>query len=98
MPTLAPSSNMNARAWLDEQLNGNGPVGLPWNSLLAFLRIVTNPRIFQKPEAMRSAGHAGELCRRRELLGDDLAGAVVDDGEPGGGATFEGGDGPTSIL
>jgi hypothetical protein len=36
-----------ARAWLDEQLNGNGPVGLPWNSLLAFLRIVTNPRTFK---------------------------------------------------
>ena len=55
MPTLAPSSNMNARAWVDEQLNGDGPVGLPWNSLLAFLRILTNPRIFQKPEAMTEA-------------------------------------------
>jgi uncharacterized protein len=28
-----------ARAWLDEQLNGNGPVGLPWNSLLAFFAL-----------------------------------------------------------
>jgi toxin-antitoxin system PIN domain toxin len=45
----------NARAWLDAQLNGNSPVGLPWNWLLAFLRIVTNPRVFQKPETMTDA-------------------------------------------
>ena len=32
-----------ARDWLDQQLNGSGPVGLPWVSLLAFLRLVTNP-------------------------------------------------------
>ena len=31
-----------ARDWLDQQLNGSGPVGLPWASVLAFLRLVTN--------------------------------------------------------
>ena len=36
-----------ARAWLDEQLNRPGPVGLPWPSLLAFLRLVSNPRVFE---------------------------------------------------
>jgi hypothetical protein len=25
--------------WLEEKLNGTAPVGLPWSSLLAFLRI-----------------------------------------------------------
>jgi predicted nucleic acid-binding protein len=30
-----------ARDWLDEQLNASGPVGLPWASVLAFLRLVT---------------------------------------------------------
>ena len=44
-----------ARAWLDEQLNGTAPVGLPWASLLAFLRLVTNPRIFERPEPMVEA-------------------------------------------
>jgi toxin-antitoxin system PIN domain toxin len=44
-----------ARRWLDSELNGNSRVGLPWHSLLAFLRIVTNPRIFQKPQAMTDA-------------------------------------------
>jgi toxin-antitoxin system PIN domain toxin len=44
-----------ARSWLDAQLNGNGPVGLPWPSLLAFLRIVTSPRAFERPEPMADA-------------------------------------------
>jgi uncharacterized protein len=35
-----------ARDWFLEQLNDAAPVGLPWQSLLAFLRITTNPRVF----------------------------------------------------
>ncbi len=38
-----------ARAWLDEQLNGITAVALPWASLLAFVRLVANPRIFEHP-------------------------------------------------
>jgi hypothetical protein len=45
----------SAREWLDRHLNGNAPVGLPWSSLLGFLRIVTNPRIFQRPESISAA-------------------------------------------
>lgn len=37
-----------ARAWLDERINGTARVGLPWSSLLAFLRIVSNPRLFER--------------------------------------------------
>ncbi len=44
-----------AREWLDRQLSGIHRVGLPWASLLAFLRLVTNPRIFERPEAMAEA-------------------------------------------
>lgn len=44
-----------ARAWLDAQLSLGAPVGLPWPSLLAFLRLVTNPRVFQQPEPMAQA-------------------------------------------
>lgn len=44
-----------ARAWLDDRLNGSVPVGLPWPSLLAFLRIVTNPRLFERPEPIEQA-------------------------------------------
>jgi len=38
-----------ARAWLDERLNGRARVGLPWPSLLAFVRIATNPAIVRNP-------------------------------------------------
>jgi toxin-antitoxin system PIN domain toxin len=41
-----------AREWLDERLNGAPPVGLPWPSLLGFLRLSTNPRIFERPLSM----------------------------------------------
>jgi hypothetical protein len=36
-------------------LNGVAPVGLPWPSLLAFLRFVTNPRLFDNPELITDA-------------------------------------------
>jgi uncharacterized protein len=44
-----------ARGWLDAQLGGTRRVGIPWPSVLAFLRIVTNPRVFLRPEATRAA-------------------------------------------
>ena len=44
-----------ARGWLDQQLNGSTRVGLPWESLLAFLRLVTNPRVFEYPEPTAKA-------------------------------------------
>lgn len=76
-----------AHAWLDSQLNGHSPVGLPWHSLLAFLRIATNPRIFERPEPMVDAWKQVEAwldCevtwipepteRHRDILGSLLAG------------------------
>jgi len=44
-----------AKGWLDECLNASAPLGLPWPSLLGFLRIVTNPRIFEQPESVKDA-------------------------------------------
>jgi len=49
------SQHANARDWLDTRLNGVSPVGLPWPSIIAFLRIVTNPRIFERPEGVEEA-------------------------------------------
>src|ERR1043166_9426676 len=77
-----------ARTWLDSELNGSSPVGLPWHTLLAFLRIVTNPRIFQAPESMANAWKQVEdwmdceptwipepTERHREVLGSLLKGS-----------------------
>ena len=44
-----------SRDWLDGKLSGPAPVGLPWASLLAFLRIATNPRAFRSPLSMAIA-------------------------------------------
>lgn len=44
-----------ARTWLEGVLNGPSPAGLPWASLLAFVRLVTNPRVFERPESMTTA-------------------------------------------
>jgi hypothetical protein len=44
-----------ARRWLEEVLSGSEPVGLPWATLLAFLRIGTNPRAFPNPLAVSEA-------------------------------------------
>ncbi len=44
-----------ARTWLEAQLNGPRRVGVPWFSLLAFVRITTNPRLFEKPLDTASA-------------------------------------------
>jgi uncharacterized protein len=38
-----------ARVWLEEVLNGPARVGLPWPSLLAFVRLVSNPAIMRTP-------------------------------------------------
>jgi uncharacterized protein len=38
-----------AADWLTEQLNGPRRVGMPWQSLVAFLRISTHPRASASP-------------------------------------------------
>lgn len=38
-----------ARDWIEMSLNGPRRVALPWMSLAAFLRIVTNPRAVAEP-------------------------------------------------
>ena len=44
-----------ARAWLEEALSGSERIALPWIVILAFLRLVTSPRVFPKPMASADA-------------------------------------------
>lgn len=44
-----------ARAWLERTLSSPAPVGLPWTTILAFLRITTNPRAYPAPLAPAEA-------------------------------------------
>ena len=44
-----------AHQWLDDRLNAPEPLGLPWPSLLAFVRLVSNPRVFARPQSVQAA-------------------------------------------
>jgi toxin-antitoxin system PIN domain toxin len=44
-----------ARAWWDAQLSGDAPVCLCWTVLGAFIRIGTNPRVFDHPLSLDQA-------------------------------------------
>lgn len=44
-----------AHDWLDGQINSQPRVGFAWPSLLAFMRIVNNPRIFERPLSIQKA-------------------------------------------
>jgi hypothetical protein len=41
--------------WLDTKLSESARVGLPWECLLAFMRVVTSPRIYQRPAPVKLA-------------------------------------------
>lgn len=44
-----------ARAWLEEAFSGPEPVKLAWDSILAFLRIRTDPRLYRRPLSISEA-------------------------------------------
>lgn len=41
--------------WLERHLNSPRKLGIPWNSALAFTRIVSNPRIYERPVSTAAA-------------------------------------------
>jgi hypothetical protein len=44
-----------ARQWWDSQLSGDDPVALCWTVILAFVRIATNARVFERPLGLGEA-------------------------------------------
>lgn len=78
----AAPAHTRAAAWLTEQLNGDHRVGIPWDSLTAFVRIVTHPRATARPLnaedawgfvedwlAVRSVWIPGPTDRHTDVLG-----------------------------
>ncbi len=47
--------NQQARLWWDAQLSGTEPVCLCWTVLSAFVRIGTNPRVFNHPLSLEES-------------------------------------------
>lgn len=44
-----------ARTWLEDRLSGDETLGLSWTTLLGFIRITTNPRMFARPMQVEQA-------------------------------------------
>jgi toxin-antitoxin system PIN domain toxin len=57
-----------ARGWLDDRLNGTARVGVPWPSLLAFVRLVTNPAILRRPVSVEGAWQQVEQWLSRDVV------------------------------
>ncbi|GAB3080436.1 type II toxin-antitoxin system VapC family toxin [Corynebacterium aquatimens] len=55
-----------ALRWLEDALNGPQRVGFPWLSLLAFQRILTNPRIQSSPLSAAEASDYIDLWLRQD--------------------------------
>lgn len=62
MPTFSythtnPSSehHESCRRWVETAFNSPVPIGIPWLTVWAFLRISTNHRAFEKPLSMKEA-------------------------------------------
>jgi len=49
------SYHKQARKWWDDQLSGSDPVCLCWTVISAFIRIGTNPRVFENPLSIDQA-------------------------------------------
>jgi uncharacterized protein len=57
------------RRWLEDALNDDEPVGLAWQTSLAFIRISTNPRAVRSPITTNDAcGIIGTLLERPTVL------------------------------
>lgn len=49
------SQHLRAKSWLDAAFQNDKHVGLPWESTLGFLRIVTHRRVFSEPATVKDA-------------------------------------------
>jgi toxin-antitoxin system PIN domain toxin len=68
-----------ARSWLDAQLNGSVRVGLPWPSLIAFVRIASNPAILQRAVAPAVAWRQVQQWLARDVVWIPVPGAAHGD-------------------
>lgn len=63
------------RDWLQAALNDDEPVGLPWQTSFAFIRISTNPRAVRRPLPIEDA------CAIVSALFERLNVVIVEPGE-----------------
>jgi hypothetical protein len=58
-----------ARRWWEEQLSAGREIGIAAPALFGFVRLATNPRVFERPMAVdRALGVVGEWLARSRVL------------------------------
>lgn len=84
----SPEHEMALR-WWENALDGDESIGLAWLVILGFVRVSTNPRIFERPnsvgEACRKVGRwldrrVVSLVREKDTHWRTLAGLLLEDG------------------
>jgi hypothetical protein len=65
----ADSHHAAAKAWLEGVLSGGEPVRFAWLTIWAFLRISTNPRVYEKPLLPSEAERAVSSWLSRRIAG-----------------------------
>lgn len=65
----ASAQHRAARQWLESVLSGSELVRFPWLTIWAFLRIVTNPRIFNYPLSAQEASAAVDSWLSEPIAG-----------------------------
>jgi uncharacterized protein len=61
----ASAPYQKSRAWLEEVFSGLELVGLPWQSIAAFLRVMTNPKLHGRQYGLNEAGDIVESWMAR---------------------------------
>ena len=55
-----------ARAWFEQALSGPDRIGVPWPSILAFVRLASNPVVFRQPITPAAAWQVVRQWLRQE--------------------------------
>ena len=64
------SKHPEAKHWLESLMNGDSLIGIPWASILGFIRISTSPNIFPNPVTLKDSENAVRswLSRRETII------------------------------
>lgn len=63
-----------AKVWLENVMSGSEGIGLPWVVLLAFLRLTTSARIFERPLSVEQAAAYIDRWLRQPVVATPVPG------------------------
>ena len=67
--------HVNARQWFERSVNSPDRMGIPWPSILAFVRLASNPVVFRQPATPATAWRIAREWLRRDNVWIPIPGA-----------------------